>query len=62
MPSCVFILQVLHLLLPIPAGAQDSLTPKQLADVVWQYFTQLGSSAEETVRQAQQLDITKQLR
>ncbi|XP_063167134.1 apolipoprotein A-IV [Candoia aspera] len=48
-------------LLAATAGAQDSLTPRQLADVVWQYFTQLGSSAEETVRQAQQLDITKQL-
>ncbi|XP_058050644.1 apolipoprotein A-IV [Ahaetulla prasina] len=43
-------------------GAQDSPSPQQLTDLVWQYFTQLSSNAKETLKQAQQLDISKQFR
>ncbi|XP_015668390.1 apolipoprotein A-IV [Protobothrops mucrosquamatus] len=47
-------------LLVATTGAQDSPTPQQLTDLVWQYFTQLSSNVEETLRQAQQSDISKQ--
>uniref|UniRef100_A0A8C5S0R8 Apolipoprotein A-IV n=1 Tax=Laticauda laticaudata TaxID=8630 RepID=A0A8C5S0R8_LATLA len=47
-------------LLVATTGAQDSPSPQELTDLVWQYFTQLSSNAEEALRQAQQSDIGKQ--
>ncbi|XP_034281111.1 apolipoprotein A-IV [Pantherophis guttatus] len=46
-------------LLIATTGAQDSPSPQQLTDLIGQYFTQLSNNAKETLRQAQQLDISQ---
>lgn len=55
----------LHTRLPslvVPAGAQADVTADQVADVVWTYFTQLRSNAQESVDQLQQSEISQQLK
>lgn len=46
----------------VPAGTRADVSPDQVATVLWRYFTELGSSAKETVDQLQQAEITKQLK
>ncbi|XP_075377304.1 LOW QUALITY PROTEIN: apolipoprotein A-IV [Mycteria americana] len=51
----------LVLVLLAVSGARADVNPDEVASVLWQYFTKLGSDAKETVDQLQRAEITKQL-
>lgn len=44
------------------AGSRADVNPDEVAGVIWKYFTELGSSAKDTVDQLQQTEISKQLK
>ena len=52
---------VLTLALVAITGTRAEVTSDQVANVVWDYFTQLSNNAKEAVEQFQKTDVTQQL-
>lgn len=43
-------------------GTRAEVTSDQVANVMWDYFTQLSNNAKEAVEQLQKTDVTQQLK
>lgn len=56
---CIFINHLPSALCP---GTQAEVTSDQVANVMWDYFTQLSNNAKEAVEQLQKTDVTQQLK
>lgn len=49
-------------LLALCPGAQAEVTSDQVANVMWDFFTQLGNDAKEAMGKLQNTDVTQQLK
>lgn len=43
-------------------GARAEVTSDQVANVMWDYFTQISNNAKEAMEQLQKTDVTQQLK